>query len=117
MSLWFAQPKLGVDEAICWQSSAGRSLNRWITSGGRLLVTDRRILFQPNRLDSATGKKPWECPLSAVTGIEPVNRDPTVLAGGLRKRLGIKTTRGNEAFVVNRLQEKLVELKELIPLK
>ncbi len=115
MGLWLAQPKLEADEAIRWQSSAGRSLNRWITSGGKLVVTNRRVLFQPNRFDAVTGKKPWECPLASVTGFEAVDRDLTVLAGGMRKRLGIQTSDGVKIFVVNDLEEKVSELREILP--
>jgi hypothetical protein len=56
MSIWIAQPKLESGETIRWKSSAGRTLNRWTTSGGQLVVTDRRFLSQPNRFDAATGK-------------------------------------------------------------
>ena len=115
MGLWLAQLKLEADEAIRWQSSAGRSLNRWITSGGQLVVTNRRVLFQPNRFDTVTGKKPWECPLASVMGFETVGRDLTVLAGGMRKRLGIQTSDGVKIFVVNDLEKKVTELREILP--
>lgn len=114
MGLWLAKPKLEADEVIRWQSSAGRSINRWITSGGRLTVTNRRVLFQPNRFDVATGKTAWECPLESVEGFEAVDRDLTVPAGGTRKRLGIQTPAGFEVFVVNGLEDKLPELRELL---
>jgi hypothetical protein len=114
MSIWIAQPKLESGEAIRWKSSAGRALNRWITSGGQLVVTDRRLLFQPNRFDVATGKKLWELPLDNVVDIEPVNREPTVTAGGSRRRLGIKTSSGVEIFVVNNLKTKIGELRGLV---
>lgn len=114
MGLWLAEPKLEAGEAIRWQSSAGRSLNRWITSGGRLTVTNKRVFFQPNRFDTATGKTPWECPLASVAGFEAVDRDLTVAAGGTRKRLGIQTSDGVEIFVVNSLEKKLSELRKLL---
>src|SRR5215475_15999661 len=114
MGLWLAQPKLEAGETIRWQSSAGRSLNRWITSGGRLVVTNRRALHQPNRFDTATRKKPWECPLASVTGVEIIDRNLTVLAGGMRKRLGIQTLDGVELFVINDLEKKVMELREVL---
>jgi hypothetical protein len=114
MGLWLAQPKLEAGETIRWKSSAGRTLNRWITSGGQLVVTNRRVLFHPNRFDAVTGKKPWECPLASVRGFEAVDRDLTVLAGGMRERLGIQTTDGTEIFVVNNLKEKIAELQSLL---
>jgi hypothetical protein len=111
MGFWIVQPQLGPGEKVRWKSSAGRALNRWITSGGQLVVTNRRILFQPNRFDMATGKKSWECPLSSVEGFEVVNRDLTALAGGMRERLGIRTAKGQEVFVVNHLTDKIDELR------
>ena len=113
MGLWIAQSKLEAGETVRWRSSAGRALNRWITSGGQLVVTNRRVLFQPNRFDTATGKKPWECLLASVRGFEAVERDLTELAGGMRERLGIQTTDGTEIFVVNNLKEKIAELQSL----
>lgn len=115
MGLWLAQPKLEADETIRWQSSAGRSLNRWITSGGKLAVTNRRVLFQPNRFDAITGKELWECPLASVMGFEAVDRNLTVLAGGMRARLGVQTSDGVEVFVVNDLEKKVMELREILP--
>jgi hypothetical protein len=115
MGLWLARMKLETGEVIRWESLAGRALNRWITSGGQLVVTDQRVLFQPNRIDAATGKKPWECPLGSIVDIEPIGREPAV--GGLRRRLGIKTSSGVEIFVVNNLKKKVVELRELLPIR
>jgi hypothetical protein len=114
MGLWLPEPKLEAGEIIRWQSSAGRSLNRWITSGGKLLVTNRRVLFQPNRFDTLTGKTPWGCPLASVTGFDIVERDLAVLAGGMRRRLGIQTQDGVESFVINDLEKKVMELREII---
>jgi len=48
-----------------------------------------------------------------VTGLEEVDRDPRVLAGGMRKRLGIQTSGGVEIFIINGLEKKLIELHEL----
>jgi hypothetical protein len=114
MGFWLEQLKLESGETIRWKSSAGRAMNRWITSGGRLVVTDRRVLFQPNRFDIATGKKPWECPLGSIVDIEAIGRELAVAAGGSRRRLGIKTSSGVEIFVVNNLAKKIVELRELL---
>ncbi len=116
MGVWIAKPKLGADERICWQSPAGRSLNRWITSGGTLVVTNRRLLFQPNRFDTFTGKSTWACPLDSATGIAVVDRDPTVLSGGMRKRIEIQTSDGTQIFVVNQVDEKAKALRKLLNL-
>jgi hypothetical protein len=113
MGFWLANPKLEAGEAIRWESSAGRALNRWITSGGRLVVTNQRVLFQPNRFDAMIGRKPWGCRLAFVTGVQKVERDLSVIAGGARERLRIQTRAGVEVFVVNNATAKVAELSRL----
>ncbi len=98
-----------------WKAFANRVLDDATTAGGRLFVTDRRVLFQPNRIDVGLGRKVWECPLEGVTAVETVGRDAQLFAGGPRKRLGIKTADGEEVFVVDRLQRKEEELLRLFP--
>jgi hypothetical protein len=114
MNILVARPKLQPAEAIRWKTLANRVLSSRNTSGGQLVLTDSRIFFQPNRIDTMLGRNPWECPVGAVTGIETVDRDRAVLAGGMRKRLGIQTTDGVEIFVVNNLEEKVAELRGLL---
>lgn len=116
MGVWVAKPNLGGDERIRWQSPAGRSLNRWITSGGKLLVTNRRVLFQPNRFDMFTGKSLWDCPLTSAIGIAVVDRDPAVLSGGMRKRIEIQTSDGTQIFVMNQVDKKAQALRKLLNL-
>ena len=98
MGVWVAAPTLAANETIHWQSSAGRSLTRWVTAGGQLFVTNERVLFQPNRFDKLTGKKSWACPLTSITGLEAIDRAPTVVGGGMRTRLGLQTPDGIEKF-------------------
>jgi hypothetical protein len=50
-----------------------------------------------------------------VTGFEAVDRDLAVLAGGMRKRLGIQTPDGVKIFVINDLEKKVMELREILP--
>jgi hypothetical protein len=114
MGILQARPKLEQGEALRWKALANRVLSPAVTSGGQLVVTDRRLFFQPNRFDTAIGRELWECPLDAVTGIETVGRDGNVFAGGTRKRLGVQTADGEEVFVVNRLGKKEDELRRLL---
>lgn len=114
MRILNSHPKLKPDETLLWKTLANRVVSSRSTSGGQLIVTDRRVFFQPNRFDSAIGRKLWECPFDTVRGIETIDRDRTVLAGGMRKRLGIQTADGVEIFVVNDLEEKVMELREFL---
>jgi len=115
MGLLQVRPDLAPGEDVRWKAYANRVLDSSATTaGGRLFVTDRRVFFQPNRIDAGLGRKVWECPLDAVTGIETVGRDARLFAGGPRKRLGIQTAEGEEVFVVNRLRRKEDELRRLL---
>lgn len=114
MGILNAPPKLKPREMIRWRSFASRAVSRWRTSGGKLIVTDQRVFFQPTHIDAVIGGKSWECPLTAVTGVEIVERDLTVLAGGMRERLGIQTVDGTKIFIVNNLKQKVVELHKLL---
>ena len=121
MGILNARPKLEPGEQLRFDVLAnhvgGSSLyGGQAASGGRLVVTDRRVFFTPSRLDSVFSKKGWECPVGAVTGIEVVGRDAEdVFGGGMRERLGIRTADGREVFVVNRLEERMAELRPLFP--
>jgi hypothetical protein len=114
MGILQVRPELEPGEALRWKALANRVLRGGVTAGGQLVVTDRRLLFQPNRYDRMLGRKVWQCPLDAVTGVGTVGRDAAIFAGGLRRRLGIETTDGEQVFVVNRLGKKVAELRGLL---
>jgi hypothetical protein len=120
-----ADPKLEAGEALLWKAAAnhvgGPSYALWgmtSSSSGQLVVTDRRVFFQPGRVDTLFREKRWERPLDAFVGVEVVNRTSRdgvdVFAGELRNRLGLRTEEGVEIFVVNGLEKKLVELRGLL---
>jgi hypothetical protein len=116
MGILQIRPQLEPGEELRWKCLANRVIGQGaITAGGQLAVTDRRILFQPNRFDTALGREVWECPLDGVTGLEPVGRGSAIFAGAIRRRLGIQTEDGYEVFVVNRLKKKMSDLRTLLP--
>ncbi|HEY7456161.1 MAG TPA: hypothetical protein VH703_02705 [Solirubrobacterales bacterium] len=115
MGILQVRPDLAPGEKVRWKAFANRVLPDSTTAGGRLFVTDRRVFFQPNRIDAGLGRKVWECPLAGVRTVETVGRDGHLFAGGPRKRLGIKTADSEEVFVVNRLKRKEAELLRLFP--
>jgi hypothetical protein len=126
MGVMNARPKLDPDEVLRWKALAnhvaGPSYVFWgmtSSSSGQLAVTNRRIFYQPSRVDTLFRQKRWEKSLDEVTDIEVVDRPHgadgvDVFAGGLRDRLGIKTADGVEIFVVNRLEQKIAELRALL---
>jgi hypothetical protein len=122
MGILHARPKLEPGEALVWKAAAnhigGPSYALWgmtSSSSGQLAVTDRRVFFQPSRIDTLFLEKRWERPLQAIRGFEIVDRDGAeVFAGGMRDRLGIRTEDGLEVFVVNKLERKIGELRALV---
>jgi hypothetical protein len=126
MGILNARPKLEPGEALRWKAAAnhvgGPSYMLWgmtSSSSGQLVVTDRRVFYQPSRVDTVFRQKRWERSLDHVTSIEVVDTSRTsaevdVFAGGLRDRLGIGTEEGVEIFVVNRLEQKVAELRGLL---
>lgn len=121
MGILNPRPKLEPDEVLRWKARAnhveGPSYSLYgmkSAAGGQLIATNRRIFFQPSRADRATGAKHWELPLDAITGIETIDRDGEPFAGGMRKRLGIQAADGVEVFVVNRLEQRMDELRALL---
>jgi hypothetical protein len=127
MGVMNAHPKLDPDEVLRWKALAnhvaGPSYALWgmtSSSSGQLVVTNRRIFYQPSRVDTLFRQKRWERSLDAVEDFEVVDRRRTsadgvdVFAGDLRNRLGIKTADGVEIFVVNRLEQKIAELRALL---
>jgi hypothetical protein len=111
-----ARLQLRPGESLCWKAGAGR-VRRAGTAGGLLVLTESRLFFQPNRIDSALGRRVWECPSGAVTAVEALERQPKAwFAGGMRRRLLIRTHDGVEAFVVNGLEGKMAELRDLLRL-
>ena len=122
MGLLNAPPKLEPGEAVRWQALASHVagpsavfFGSRTSSSGRLFVTDRRVFYQPSRVDTAFSQEIWERPRSSVIGLEEVERDEgDVFAAGFRRRLGIRTEAGVEAFVVNDLDSAMAELSELL---
>jgi hypothetical protein len=86
-------------EREAWRVTANRSYDG-VAVGGRLLVTDRRILFRPTGFEHGLGREGWECSLSDVVKVDLAERELNFFSGGLRRRLRIRTKVGSGLFVV-----------------
>jgi hypothetical protein len=118
MGILNASPKLEPGEALLWKAKAnyvaGPSFDVFdlsSSSSGQLVVTDRRVFFQPSRADSLFHPQRWDRPRDDVIRVEKIGRDADVFSAGMRERLGIRTEEGAEVFVVNNLEKRLVELQ------
>ena len=115
---WITSQEARPDEEVTWSRSANRMQgSRGV--GGKLFLTNQRILFSPHRIDALTGGKQWSVESANVSevGVEPKGSGKaSKLGGGLRDRLRIRTSDGGEElFVINKLEaEVLPKLREAV---
>jgi hypothetical protein len=84
----------------------------WTTIGGKLELTDRRLIFRPGRADRALGSKIWSVPLAAITEVGRHARTWNPFDGGLRTRLRVVTRDGKtHLFVVNGLDAVIAKIR------
>ncbi len=103
---WRKAPELEPSEQVLLRKAANRSQGRR-SVGGRLTVTDRRLMFKPTIFDSLLFGKAWSANRDEVAGVGAADR------GGMRKRLCVRTSDGDEQlFVVNKLDDLIRELAE-----
>ena len=82
------------------------------TKGGRLIVTNQRVLFRPRRFDRLFGAHDLTVSRAAVAAIEIAPRTRGPFDGGLRRRLAIRLRDGTEhLFVVNRVFQLAASLR------
>jgi len=106
MGIFGGKPRLDQAEAVVWQQLANRTQSAGRAVGGRLFLTSTRLLFEPNRVDAATGGENWSAPLTDIKSVGKQSRDGNPLSGGLRDRLRLTLADGSaELFVVNRLDK------------
>ncbi|WP_194820343.1 hypothetical protein [Nocardia sp. XZ_19_385] len=115
MGIWLRSPKLADSETVTWKHFANHSQSRNRAIGGRLYLTQTRLLFEPNQLDGATGGRSWHAPLGAIRAVGAQEADGSLFNGGLRRRLRLELSDGSvELFVVNKLDEVLGILDQAI---
>jgi hypothetical protein len=75
--------------------------------GGRLFLTNQRLVFAPQWVERLTGQKgEWSCPLGTVERIAAAPRSLALpFSGGARRRLSVHLKDGtDELFVVNHVE-------------
>ena len=101
---WFVKaPMLHPKEDVLIDQLAARQVG-WRGIGGRLVVTDRRVVFTPNAVDRRTGGRSWECGLDSVRDITVERRSdpPCGRLARIRLQVFVQTDSDEEAFLVNR---------------
>jgi hypothetical protein len=102
---------LAAGEKLFWARNANREQSSFRQAGGKLFLTDRRIIFVPHRFDESTGGKSWSRDLKDIAGvaIEPSSFGIPIVPSTIarfRRRLRIEERNGPvELFVVNRVAQ------------
>ena len=106
---WVREADAEPDEQVVWSRAANRTQSSSRAVGGKLFLTDRRLVFCPQWIDAITGGQRWSVGLSEVSGVGVQPKGGDRLGGGLRDRLRLELADGgHELFVINHLSE-LVE--------
>jgi len=100
-------------EEVRYSRPASRAQHARRAVGGRLYVTNRRVLFCPHAVDAALAGEYWWVEHSAIRGLGRAERNYRALhAGGLRRRLRIELVGGDvELFVINKLDQVIAEIR------
>ncbi len=119
MASWTGEPTLASGEHILWQRLANRQQGPNRSMGGRIFLTELRVIFLPNRVDEATGGIAWCRDLSDIAAVTVEPRHfgvPFVTANvGLRKRLRIEARDAAvDLFLVNGLSEAVHRIEAAI---
>ena len=80
MSWWVPCPLLAPGEPVVWERAASQPQRRRLV-GGRFFLSPSRLIFQPNRLEAATGGQVWVVGLHEIRAVLPER--------GLRRKLRI----------------------------
>lgn len=112
---WLGSIPAQPGEEVLFSALANRTQASYRAVGGKLFATNHRLVFLPHWFDRALGGEGLEIPLRTVTGIGDRPAGGDTFGGGLRNRLTITHTGGEELFVVNKLPELVAELRRIVP--
>lgn len=87
-------------ERVVWHALANRGADNTRQVGGRLYLTDRRLVFEPALLERVTQERPWEAPLAGLeVALGPgswTTEAPVVREVALRHHLHVRRLDGAE---------------------
>lgn len=112
-SWWLSSTNALPGEQVLFSKAANRTQSSGRAVGGKLFVTNLRIIFLPHLADAALAGEKLLLPLAEVrdVGQQPAGGD--TFGGGLRNRLRIVHSGGTELFVVNKLQTVVETIRQL----
>lgn len=90
-------------EELIWERPANMAWRRGAVTG-YLLLTERRVVFEPHRVEVLKGLKRWSAPLARIAAVGTQPRSYNPFTGSLRPRLRLDMEDGSaEIFLVNDL--------------
>lgn len=95
-------PEMRPDEQVLWSQAANRFQGRLRSVGGKLFITDRRLVFGPHDFDAALRGEQWSAPLSEIESVEVVGRLRLVhihLTEGRRERFVLRPAEEHAAVI------------------
>lgn len=116
MGLWVKKPSLQRGESVLVCFAANRQQTALRQTGGKLFLTQQRLIFEPTNVDRLTGGYRWSVPRSEIAEVAAEAAQPSLpllgLAARNRRRLRITLRNGDvELFVVIGPDRRIVELR------
>ncbi len=113
-SWWLASLEAMPGEKVLFSVLANRRQSSQRAVGGKLFITNLRVIFIPHLFDSATGGEQMTFPLQDLheIGTQPSGGD--FFGGGMRDRLRLVHRSGMELFVVNKLPVVIENIERLL---
>ena len=98
-----------------WSRRANHVTSVWRAVGGKLVVVDGRLSFEPHGFDRALAAQSWSVALDEIREIRVAPRRPLshAFGAGLRRQLSVVGPDGEAFFVVNGVERVVRELDEL----
>src|SRR5437763_16516063 len=104
-SWWLKGVEAEPDEQVVWSQLANRTQSSARAVGGKLFLTDRRLVFCPHWVDAAMRGRMWGVLLASVAAVGMAPKGVVRVGGGLSDRLRIDLLHsGNAPSVVMRSQ-------------
>ena len=97
---WLAGTEKKPGEKLIHSFLANRTQSSYRVVGGKLFVTTTRCIFLPHLIDYLLGGKKSHINLSELESASIEPPDGKYFNGGLRKRLKLSHSQGDELFVV-----------------
>jgi hypothetical protein len=114
MGIFVRSPETHDTEKVHWKKFTNRTQgNRAV--GGRLYLTDRRLMLEPNRIDAAPKGRAWSAALFSIVEVRADTPNGNLFSGGVRTRLRLDLDDGHSGyFEVNGVQDVLEVIERAV---